>query len=94
MRFFFGTKEKKIIDDISNNSKAFLLDLSGNVDMSGSITIGGHVVGYLANNFSDIDISGDVLDISGSSEKHTIEWDNNYKKWNNRDVRIDLVSVI
>ena len=84
-----GQKKKKIIDDISNNSKAFLLDLSGNVDMSGSITIGGHVVGYLANNFSDIDISGDVLDISGSSEKHTIEWDNNYKKWNNRDIRID-----
>ena len=47
------------------------------------------ISGYLANNFSDIDISGDVLDISGSSEKHTIEWDNNYEIWNNRDIRID-----
>ena len=92
VRFAFGTKEKTIIDDVSHNGIVFSIDVSGNVDMSGSIIIGGKMIqglGYLANNFSDVDISGDVLDISGSSEKHTIEWDNNYEIWNNRDVRID-----
>ena len=92
VRFAFGTYEKTIIDDVSHNGIVFSIDVSGNVDMSGSIIIGGKMVqglGYLANNFSDVDISGDVLDISGSSEKHTIEWDNNYEIWNNRDIRID-----
>ena len=41
IRFAFGTYEKSIIDDVSNNGNVFTIDCSGNVRIEGNIDVSG-----------------------------------------------------